>query len=253
MEWQALILAGSRGSSDPVAAHAGIAHKAFVPIAGKPMIEHVVQTLESAANIGDIAVSIEADALALPPSTTRLDAGSSPATSVLDALGKLDTPLLITTADNPLLRGETLAHFLEQSAKSEADILAAVSTREIVEKADKPGRRTYIKFSDHHVSGCNLFAVKTQRGRNAISFWRRLEQNRKKPWKMASEISYWALFKYLIGRLDSKQAVRGLEEKMGCKASLIFLDDPYAAHDVDKPEDLAFAERCLQHEKSQSS
>ena len=252
MEWQALILAGSRGSSDPVAAHAGIAHKAFVPIAGKPMIEHVVQTLESAANIGDIAVSIEADALALPPSTTRLDAAGSPATSVLDALDKLDTPLLITTADNPLLRGDTLAHFLEQSAKSEADILAAVSNREIVEKADKPGRRTYIKFSDHHVSGCNLFAIKTQRGRNAISFWRRLEQNRKKPWKMASEISYWALFKYLMGRLDSKQAIRGLEEKMDCKASLIFLDDPYAAHDVDKPEDLAFAERCLQREKSQS-
>ena len=253
MEWQALILAGSRGSSDPVAAHVGIAHKAFVPIAGKPMIEHVVQTLEGAANIGDIAVSIEPHALPLASNVTRLDAAGSPAMSVLDALDKLDTPLLITTADNPLLRGDTLAHFLEDATKSDADILAAVSTREIVEKADKPGRRTYIKFSDHHVSGCNLFAVKTQRGRNAISFWRRLEQNRKKPWKMASEISYFALFKYLIGRLDSKQAIRGLEQNMDCKASLIFLDDPYAAHDVDKPEDLAFAERCLQRDKPQSS
>jgi len=253
MEWQALILAGSRGSSDPVAAHAGIAHKAFVPIAGKPMIEHVVETLKDTTNILDIAVSIETDALALPPSTTRLDAASSPATSVLKALDHLDTPILITTADNPLLRGDTLAHFLEEAAKSDADILAAVSVREIVEKADKPGRRTYIKFSDHQVSGCNLFAVKTQRGRNAIAFWRRLEQNRKKPWKMASEISYLALFKYLIGRLDSKRAIKGLEEKMDCKASLIFLDDPYAAHDVDKPEDLAFAERCLQRQKSRST
>ena len=252
MEWQALILAGSRGSSDPVAAHAGIAHKAFVLIAGKPMIEHVVLTLEGTANIRDIAVSIETDALAPPPSTIRLDAAGSPATSVLDAFDHLDTPLLITTADNPLLRGDTLAHFLEEAEKSEADILAAVSSREVVEKADKPGRRTYIKFSDHHVSGCNLFAVKTQTGRNAIAFWRRLEQNRKKPWKMASEISYLALFKYLIGSLSSKQAIKGLEAKMDCKASLIFLNDPYAAHDVDKPEDLAFAERCLQSQKSPS-
>ena len=136
MEWQALILAGSRGSSDPVAAHAGIAHKAFVPIAGKPMIEHVVQTLEGTTNIRDIAVSIETDALALPSSTIRLDAAGSPATSVLKALDHLDTPVLITTADNPLLRGDTLAHFLKAAEKSDADILAAVSAREVVEKAE---------------------------------------------------------------------------------------------------------------------
>ena len=213
----------------------------------------MVETLEGAANIRDIAVSIETDARALRSSTIRLDAASSPAASVLQALDHLDTPILITTADNPLLRGDTLAHFLEEAEKSDADILAAVSAREVVEKADKPGRRTYIKFSDHHVSGCNLFAVKTQAGRNAIAFWRRLEQNRKKPWKMASEISYLALFKYLIGSLSSKQAIKGLEEKMDCKASLIFLDDPYAAHDVDKLEDLAFAERGLQRKETRST
>lgn len=243
-KWQALILAGSRGSSDPVAAKAGITHKAFVPIAGKPMIQHVIQTLEVAPNIHSVAVSIEPNA---PPLTTdRLDAAASPATSVLEALDQLETPLLITTADNPLLGNDTLAHFLQEAEKSDADVLAAVSTREIVEKADRPGSRTYIKFSDHHVSGCNLFAIKTQRGKNAIAFWKRLEQNRKKPWKMASEVSYLSLFQYLIGRLDSKQALQRLQARMDCKAAFIFLDDPYAAHDVDKPEDLAFAERCLQ-------
>lgn len=249
-EWQALILAGSRGSSDPVAAAAGIAHKAFVPLAGKPMIAYVMETLEDAANISSIAVSIEPHAMPLPLNATRLDAASSPATSVLDALDHLQTPVLITTADNPLLGADTLARFLEQAAASNADILAAVSTRDIVEKADKPGRRTYIKFSDHHVSGCNLFAVRTQRGKNAIAFWKRLEQNRKKPWKMAFEIGFLSLFQYLLGRFDSKQAVKRLGKKMDCKASLIFLDDPYAAHDVDKPEDLAFAERSLLDRKT---
>lgn len=245
MNWQALVLAGSRGPSDPVAAAAGVSHKAFVPLAGSPMITYVMRALETTANVSDIAVSIETDAPHLPNKTIRLEAASSPATSVLATLDQLEIPLLITTADNPLLDSKTLSQFLTVVEKSDADILAAVSAREVVEKAGKAGRRTYIKFSDHHVSGCNLFAVKTSKGRNAITFWKKLEQHRKKPWKMVFEIGPLSLLQYLVHRLDSKEAVRRLSKKMDCKACLIFLDDPYAAHDVDKPEDIAFAERCL--------
>jgi len=43
MKWTVLILAGSRGPLDPVAQAAGVGHKAFAAINGRPMITYVVK------------------------------------------------------------------------------------------------------------------------------------------------------------------------------------------------------------------
>lgn len=249
MTWQVLILAGSRGAEDPVAQAAGVSHKAFASIAGRPMISHVLAALKSADDINKIAVSIEKNAPPLPKGLTRLDAASSPASSVLKASDTLKCPLLITTADNPLLSNETLTSFLDEAMKSDADILAGVSTRDVVEKSERTGRRTYLKFSDHHVSGCNLFAVRTPKGLNAIHFWKSLENVRKSPWKMAQAIGPLSLLQYVFGLLRSGAAIEFISKKTQCRGALIFLDDPLAAHDVDKVEDLAFAEECLKSRK----
>ena len=44
----ALVLAGSRGGSDPVADYAGVAHKALIPIEGEAMILRVIAALRQA-------------------------------------------------------------------------------------------------------------------------------------------------------------------------------------------------------------
>ena len=43
--YTALLMAGSRGPTDPVASYCGISHKAMAPIAGEPMVQHVLRTL----------------------------------------------------------------------------------------------------------------------------------------------------------------------------------------------------------------
>ncbi len=54
-----LVLAGKRdGALDPLAERAGVTHKAVVPIAGKPLIGHVLATLEKAWDDAQILVSI---------------------------------------------------------------------------------------------------------------------------------------------------------------------------------------------------
>lgn len=245
MTWNALILAGSRGAEDPVAVAAGVRHKAFAPLAGRPMIEHVIATMRAVPDIGTIFVSIETDAQALPEGVFRLDASASPAGSVLAALERLDIPLLVTTADNPLLTAAALSAFLHDAAASGADIAAGVCPRARVEQAGNPGRRTYLRFRDGDVSGCNLFALNTGQARKAVDFWRLLETERKRPWRMALRIGIGTLLGYALRLLDRAGAARKLGKAAGCAACLVTVEDIHAAHDVDKISDLHFAERCL--------
>ena len=249
MIWTALVLAGSRGPEDQVAQAAGVAHKAMAEIAGRPMIAHVLDALAGCDAIGQIAVTGPAD-LELPPDAQVLPAASSPAASVLAGLDTLGTPLLITTADNPLLRAETVTAFLEASTASHADVTAAVAARKVVELAGNPGRRTYLKFSNGAYSGCNLFAISQPEGRRAVEFWRQLEAQRKRPWRMVLTIGPGALVRYLSGWLSLDDAARAIATRAGCRGAVVRLRDPYAAHDVDKPADLAFARHVLEGRQS---
>lgn len=241
MTWSALVLAGSRGGADPVAKAAGVDHKAFAPILGAPMIGYVLAALAATPEIGDIAISIEAEAGALPDGNwQRLDAAGSPSRSVETAAGTLPRPLLVTTADNPLLTPDMIAYFVKAADDSGADVVAGAATRPVVESAGSPARRTYLKFSDGRVSGCNLFALRTPQADGAVRFWQRLEALRKSPLKMAAALGPGTLLRYGMGHLTREKAARALAKKAGCSAAIVLLPFPDAAHDVDKAEDLAF-------------
>lgn len=243
--WTALILAGSRGASDPVAQAAGVADKAFAVLDGRPMIAHVADTLRAVPGVGAIAVSISAHAPALPEGIVRLDAETGPAASTLAALERLGAPLLVTTADHPLLTPDMVADLLRQAEATGADVLAGVCPRPTVEAAGNPARRTWLRFADGDASGANLFALATPRARGAVALWQAVETERKRPWRMAWRIGPGVLARYLLGRLDRAAAARALGRAAGCTAAIAIIDHPDAAHDVDRPEDLAFAARRL--------
>jgi len=245
--WSALVLAGSRGGADPVAQAAGVSHKAFAEIAGRPMIAHVLSTLAAAPMVGRVAVSIEAGAPPLPgdAAALRLDAAASPALSALDGFDRLGAPLLIVTADHPLMTQAMLADFLAAATASGAAVAAAVARRSVIERGGPGPRRTWLRFSDGAASGCNMFAVMRPEGRAAIAFWRRLEAQRKNPLAMARTLGPLTLARYALGALSAAAAARALGRAAGCAAALVALDHPDAAHDVDKASDLAFARRRL--------
>lgn len=244
MRWNALILAGSRGPTDPVAQAAGVTDKAMAEVAGRPMIHHVFDALHGTGRIDRIAVIGGRD-LDLAPDIGHLDAAPSPAGSVQQGLSALGTPLLVTTADNPLVRPETIDAFLSGAEAMDADAVAGIARRCVVEAAGNPARRTYLRFRDGPVSGCNLFAFATPQGAEAARFWRRLETQRKQPWRMAMAIGPGVLLRYVFGRLDQDMAARAISRAAGCRTAMVALDDPFAAHDVDKPDDLRFADTVL--------
>lgn len=238
--FSALILAGSRpGAADAVADYAGVAHKALIELDGRTLLERVVAALR-AAGAGRIGVSAnhpEVMAAVVALGCDLMPAETGPSQSVHAGADILGTPLLVTTVDHALLQPEWITRFLAD-APAEADVCALVAPRAAVE-ADAPStQRTWIKLADGDWSGCNLFWLANARALRVIDLWRRVEADRKRPWKIAALLGPGLLVRYLAGRLTLDAIARGLGRLAGCEARIVATPYGLAAVDVDKPADL---------------
>jgi GTP:adenosylcobinamide-phosphate guanylyltransferase len=248
----ALVLAGERPEGDPMARTAGVAFKALLPVAGTPMLSRVIAALRATAGIGRIAVSIPDPAAVSDLGVETLATAASPSLSVLAAIDRLPTPLLVTTADHALLTPEIVARFVASAAAArDADLVAGVVERAAVEAVVPETRRTYWQFRDGSFSGANLYYLRTAQARAAVEFWRRVESDRKRPWRIAQAFGPGLLISYLVGRLTLDQAMQRASVRLGCRVQAVSLPFGEAAIDVDKPTDLALVERLLAGRKAE--
>lgn len=246
----ALILAGSRGLHDPVAALGKVAHKALTPIAGRPMLAFVLDAVRSVPEVDRIYICIDAETDLRPVTNgtpfNRIPPANSPAASVVAALQAIDgdRPLLITTADHPLLTPQIIGHFLAH-APNEADLCVGLAEAETVTKAFPEGRRTFYRLGGHGYSGCNLFLARKPGAAQVADYWRRMEGHRKKPLRLVREIGIGALIRYALGFLSLDAAFHHVSKLAGARISPVILPFAEAATDVDKPSDHALVEGIL--------
>jgi GTP:adenosylcobinamide-phosphate guanylyltransferase len=239
MSFNALVLAGSRGGMDPLAAYAGVTDKALIAVGGETMLAHVITALRE-AGAGRIAVSASSAAVAEHAAALGAEpfaAAAGPSRSAADGLAQLGAPLLITTADHALLEPSWITQFLAD-APADADVAALLARRELIEAAAPDTRRTYLRFADGDWSGCNLFLLATPRAGVAIDLWRAVEADRKRPWRIISRLGPGLLLRYLLRRLTLAEAIAYLGRTAGVTAAIVPAHDGRAAIDVDKPADL---------------
>ena len=120
-----------------------------------------------------------------------------------------------------------------------------LATRQTITAELPTTKRTYMKFSDVQVSGCNLFAINTPEGLNFVRFWQQADKNRKKPWKLVGAFGPGALMRWLSGGLSLYDAFELGSNRLGAKAVPVLLPFGVAAVDVDKPEDKVLVEQVL--------
>lgn len=245
--FHALVLAGSRGGVDPVAAYGQAAHKALIRLGGETLLARVVSALRAAGATRIAVVSshpevrAEIDRLG----AEALDEAAGPSLSVKAGAEALGTPLLITTADHALLQPEWVTQFLADTP-ADADVTVLVAARATVETAAPDTKRTWLKLADGDWSGCNLFYLANDRALGVIDLWRRVEAERKRPWKMAQILGPRMLLRYVFRRLSLRDAAVRLGVLAGVHAAIV--DTPYglASVDVDKPADLDLVRQIVE-------
>jgi GTP:adenosylcobinamide-phosphate guanylyltransferase len=244
--FSALILAGSRGGVDPVADYAGVTHKGLIELQGATLLARVVGAV-AAAGATRIGVSTGDPALEAALQVLPAEAlGSAPGPSQSVRLGAeaLGTPLLVTTVDHALLQAAWIRRFLDDVPK-EADVAALVARRDVVEAAAPGTARTYLRFADGEWSGCNLFYLANPRALGVVDLWRRVEAERKRPWRIAGLLGADTLLSYATGRLTLDKAGRRLGELAGVRAAVVTSPFGLAAVDVDKPADLDLVRKLI--------
>lgn len=243
----ALVLAGSRGGIDPVAAYAGVSHKGLVELGGETLLARVLKAL-TAAGATRIGVSTNDEALTaqLPAGVERIASTPSPSLSVREAAEALGTPLLVTTVDHALLQPEWVRQFID-NAPADADIAVLMAPEGLVREAAPGTKRTYLRFRDRRYSSCNLFLLRTPAALAAVDLWRRVEVHRKQPLRMAMLIGPRMLLGYALGLLTLDAAVALAGRRAGVRAAVVLTPYGLAAVDVDKPSDLDLVRRIVEN------
>ncbi|MCB2014943.1 MAG: nucleotidyltransferase family protein [Sphingobium sp.] len=251
----ALVLAGSRPGVDPLADAAGVATKALVPIAGRPMIDHVARTLADHPHIDRIVLMAQQpEILTGHPHTEWLRthdkielhaSGSGISQSLLDWLDGEggDFPILVTTADNVLLDAPMIDAFVAGSGG--ADIAAAMVERQVLLTRYPQSRRTWLKFRGGAWSGANLFWLGSGQARNVLAKWRDIEQDRKKGWKIISAFGPALLLGAALRLLSIHQAIARAGRRLGAQTRIVPLPFAEACIDADKQDDIALIEQIM--------
>jgi len=258
----AVVLAGRRSADDPLALAAGAPHRALLDIEGEPMLLRVVKRLLARPALERVLINIDAPELLdeIPEFVALRDRGrvetiqstESPSRSVLESLdhaGLEEGPVLVTTADHALLDDAMLNAFFAKSSATDSDLTLALVPRTTIRARFPEARRTYLPFRDEAYSGANLFFFRTPEARKAALFWRRIESQRKHPWRIARAFGVANLILFLLRRLDLSAALARASRVVGAKVVAIPLEIAEAAVDVDKIEDLELVRRILADER----
>jgi GTP:adenosylcobinamide-phosphate guanylyltransferase len=224
--------------------------KALIAVGGEPMVRRPVRALLGSKRVAHVIVLSQAperiaDVL---PKDPRVSVGQSLGTIAETMLKLCDGPeaqwpIVVTTADHALLDSATVDDFVRGAAG--ADIAIGVVERDKLLHRLPDTERTWLKFSGGAYTGANLFALSSPAVRPAIELWRRVEQDRKKGWRLVSLAGPVLLAGTALKLLSIDTVLSRVGRKLGLTVIAVRLSNPLAGVDVDKPSDHSLVEAIL--------
>lgn len=250
-----LILAGRRpGTVDALAEAHGVADKCLVPVAGRPMIAHVLASAAEtdaarifvsshhaglADDLGDIIVDSLGDRL------TFVAAADNLADSVLAVAQIAAFPLLVTTADNCLLTPATIAEIGQEAARLGAEAGVALARREDVLAVHPEGQRRFYEFSDVAVSNCNAYWLGHRGALKAAEAFRGGGQFVKKPVRVMQAFGLINLLRFRFGLGPIHHIFQRISRHLNVEVAPLLVSNGATAIDVDNERSLRVTEALI--------
>lgn len=243
-----IILAGRRNDG-AFKDHSDAAAEALVPVAGRPMIEYVMDALDGARGVQRVAVVAPG---ALEPLVTGrgavyAEAGDTLTENLRRGLRAVPSAgeLLFVTGDTPMLTAEVIDEFLRLCRRAGGDFFYPIVAREVYEQKYPGSRRTFARLRDGTFTGGNMFLVHREAVEPALALVERLFAVRKSPIGLARVIGFGFLMRLLMGRLTLERLEKRVSELVASRGRAMVVPFPEVALDVDGPEDLSFVEDLI--------
>jgi GTP:adenosylcobinamide-phosphate guanylyltransferase len=251
-----IVLAAQRkGVIDPLAIRFRVSHKCLIPLHKEVLIEHVMKTLTSHPDVGTVAISIEPEVFdevatllqGLSGKNANIiftPAADNIADSVKQAAGGHQGKLIITTADNALLKAASIDAMIE--ALESNDVAVALSPRESVLAAHAEGQRRFYRFKDGEYSNCNLYGLRNSEGLEAAEFFRGGGQFAKKASRIVQAFGLINLLMLRLSFVTLQEGLGRIGKRVGLTIAPVVLHDGTQAIDVDNDRTYRIVEQLRQ-------
>lgn len=263
--YTALVLAATRGGAhDPLAQAGGVSHKAFIELAGEPMLRRVVEGVIDSGRVGHVIVSIEQESMAeakqiLNGLGERVPITYTPSKESIGASAAAVTqefadsvPMIVTTADNGLHDGPIVKAFCDGLDEVTVDgALGLTDARYVLEKYPE-GSRAFHRFRDGAFSSCNLYAFLSPAGFKATAVFNGGGQFGKKPKRLIGAFGLVAFLVYKSRLVKVQPFIRFLSRAIGVKTEPVFLPFAEGPIDIDRMSDWQLAERIIREREGKA-
>ena len=253
MQYDAVILAGGRAPW--LQEMCGTEHRCLAPLAGRRMVDYIIDALQKSGCIRRIVIATNADAIAqlegtLPEGvSTCLSEGDMPATAYAAtmALGEdCSEGILFACDDIPLLTSEGVQDFLRQCADTPGKgIYYAIIPKEACLKRFPDAKRTFGTVTDGTFTGGNLMLITKEVVINSQQLGREIFALRKSPFGLANWLGWSFILKAVFRRLSISAAEERFSQIMHTPSKAIITEYAEIGMDVDKPVDLKLIEQYL--------
>lgn len=241
----AIILAGGIPTSeDPLYLASNGQSKALIDIAGKPMVQWVVDALDGAKSVDRIIiVGLPADVnlrtskpIDFLPESEGMLANLTAGVEHLRSIDPSIQQVLLLTCDIPTITPE-MVDWRVQGADPDSDLEYSVIKKETMDARFPAASRSYVRLKDVEVCGGDMNVIHVRLVEDT-TFWERMVAARKSPFRQAALLGFDLLFLMLIRRITINDGVKRVSNRLGLKGRAVI--SPYAeiGMDVDKPHQL---------------
>ena len=220
--------------------------KALIDVAGKPMIQWVLDALGEAHTIERVVLIGLTDRTNLTckkPITYLSNQGKmldnlKAGTSKVLELNPKAKYVLFVSSDIPALKGEMVDWVVNTCLETSDDLYYNVIRREDMEERFPNSKRTYTPLKDMQVCGGDLNLARASIVFKNSEFWGDLIEARKNPAAQAAMIGPDIIFKLLFRQLTIDDIVKRVADKLNLKGRALVCPYPEIGMDVDKPHQL---------------
>ncbi len=231
---------------DPLYPYTNGDSKALVDIAGKPMIQWVLDALGDAKQVDNVIIvglSPKSGVTCKKPlhflsnqgrMLTNIVAGVEKAL----ALNPKTEYVLVVSSDIPGIQPEMIDWLVETCMADKVDLYYGVIPREVMEARYPGSKRTYTKLKDMDLCGADIHISHVRMATEHLDLWEELIGNRKSSLKQAATLGLDTLFLLLFRQLTLAEAVERVTKRIGITGRAIVWEHAEAGMDVDKPHQL---------------
>jgi molybdopterin-guanine dinucleotide biosynthesis protein A len=246
---------------DPLYAYSNGDSKALIDIAGKPMIQWVLDALGDSKEVDNVIIiglTSKSGLTCKKPlhylsNQGRMLANIVAGVSKSVELNKKTEYVLLVSSDIPALKPEMVDYLVQTSMQTRDDIYYGVCPREVMETRYPASHRTYTKLKDMQVCGADINVIHVSMTTDHLETWEKLIGNRKSPLASAAVIGWDTLFLLFTRQVTLQGLVEKVSARIGIKGRIIIWDKAEPCMDVDKPHQLEIMREDLALQKKKAA